>query len=478
VRGDRAVVVGAGPNGLAAAIVLASAGREVLVREAAPEPGGGARTAPLTLPGYRHDLFSAVHPLGVASPFFRSLPLHRYGLQWVQPPAAVAHPLEDGTAAVLERSEEATAEGLGRDGPAYRRLLGPIVRHWPQLVPEILGPLHLPRHPLLLARFGASALLPAAWLARACFREPPARALFAGLAAHCTMPLSWSPTAAFGLVLGAAGHAAGWPVPRGGAGAITAALLAHLRSLGGTVRTDSPVTSLDELREASLVLLDLTPRQVLALAGEHLPAPYRRQLRRYRYGPGTFKLDWALAGPIPWRAPGCARAATVHLGGTLEEIAAGEAAPWRGEVPRNPYVLLVQPSLFDPLRAPAGRHTAWAYCHVPPGCEVDLTATVEAQVERFAPGFRDLILARHAMGPRDLEGRNPNLVGGDVSGGVSDLRQLFFRPAVRLNPYATPLPGLFLCSAATPPGGGVHGMSGYHAAHAALRSWRPFRGTR
>jgi phytoene dehydrogenase-like protein len=464
-----AFVVGSGPNGLAAAIVLAGAGLTVEVREAAPEPGGGARTAPLTLPGFRHDLFSAVYPLGVASPFFRSLPLARYGLEWIQPPAAVAHPLDDGTAAVLERSVEATSAALGADGPAYRAMTAPFVARWPELVADVLGPLHVPRHPLLLARFGVGALLPATWLARR-LRTPAGRALFAGVAAHAAMPLSRPPTAAVGLLLGIGGHATGWPIPRGGAGAITGALLAHLRTLGGAVRTNAPVADLDELREARLVLLDLTPRQVLALAGDRLPGGYRRALARYRYGPGAFKLDWALAGPIPWRAPACARAATVHLGGTLEEVAAAEEAPWRGLVPRRPFVLLVQPALFDPQRAPAGCHTAWAYCHVPPGSAADLTAAVEAQVERFAPGFRDLILARHVMGPRDLEALNPNLVHGDPSGGVSDLRQLFFRPVLRLNPYVTPLPGVFLCSAATPPGGGVHGMGGYHAAHAALRS--------
>jgi phytoene dehydrogenase-like protein len=467
-----AVVVGAGPNGLAAAVVLAAAGRAVLVREAGAEAGGAARTAALTLPGFRHDLFSAVYPLGVSSPFFNSLPLGRYGLRWVHSPASLAHPLEGDRAVVLERSVDATAAALGADEDSYRTLMRPFVARWPELVADALGPLHLPRHPLLLARFGLNAVLPAAWLARWRFRSPPARALFAGLAAHSTMPLAAAPTAAIGLMLGAAGHAAGWPVPRGGAGAITAALLAHLRALGGEVQTEAPVTTLDELGDAPLVLLDLTPRQVLALAGERLPAGYRRQLERYRYGPGTYKLDWALAGPIPWRAPGCARAATVHLGGTLEEIAAAEAAPWRGAVSPRPFVLLAQPSLFDATRAPAGRHTAWAYCHVPPGSAADMTAAVEAQVERFAPGFRDLILARHVMGPRALEARNPNLVGGDVSGGISDLRQLFFRPALRLNPYATPLPGVFLCSASTPPGGGVHGMPGFHAAQAALRATR------
>lgn len=473
-RAYDAVVVGAGPNGLAAAIELARAGRRVLVLEAAATAGGGARTAALTLPGFAHDVCSAVHPLGIASPYFRRLPLAAHGLAWLQPPAALAHPFDDGSAALLLPSLADTARGLGRDGAAYRALLGPFVRRWPALFAEVLGPLlRRPRHPLLLARFGLRALWPAAPLARRLFRGEPARALFAGMAAHATLPLDRPPGAAVGLVLAIAGHGAGWPVARGGSGAIAAALASYLRALGGEVATGRPVASLDELPPARTVLLDLTPRQVLGLAGDRLPAGYRAQLARYRYGLGTFKLDWALAGPIPWRASACALAGTVHLGGTLAELEASRRAEWQGRPAERPFVILGQPTLVDPSRAPAGKHIAWAYCHLPNGSPEDMTARIEAQVERFAPGFRRRIMARHAMGPAALERHDANLVGGDLNGGEETLRQVLFRPAVRADPYRTPLPGVFLCSAATPPGGGVHGMAGYHAARAALRDgWR------
>jgi phytoene dehydrogenase-like protein len=464
-----AVVVGSGPNGLAAAITLARAGFSVLVREAAATPGGGASSEPLTLPGFVHDVCSAVHPLGVASPFFRRLPLAAHGLAWIQPPAAVAHPFDDGTAALLERSTARTGQWLGPDAAAYRALMDPLVARWEELYSEVLGPLHLPRHPILLARFGLRALLPTTWLVKRLFRGARARALFAGVAAHATLPLGQPPSAAFGLVLGVAGHAVGWPVARGGSGRIAGALVSYLRSLGGEVVTDAPVGSLDDLPPARAVLLDLTPRQVLRIAGPRLPRAYCRQLQRFQYGLGTFKLDWALAGPVPWRAPDCARAATVHLGGTIEEIEAERAASWAGRPPERPFVLLVQPSLFDPSRAPDGKQTAWAYCHVPNGSPADMTEQIEAQVERFAPGFRDRIIARHAMGPAALERHNANLVGGDISGGEETLRQLFFRPALRPVPYATPLRGLFICSSSTPPGGGVHGMCGHHAARAAMK---------
>ena len=406
-RAYDAVIVGSGPNGLAAAVALAQTGRSVLVLEAAENPGGGTRSEPLTLPGFIHDVCSAVHPLGIGSPFFRSLPLAAHGLEWVQPPAAVAHPLDDGTAVLLERSTQATAAGLGRDGAAYRALMDPMVEHWQELLPEVLGPiLHLPRHPLLLARFGLRALPPATWLARLLFREERARALFAGIAAHATLPLRRPPSAAFGMMLGLAGHAVGWPVPRGGASRIADALISYLRSLGGEVIVNAPVGSLDELPPARAILLDVTPRQLLRLAGTRLPARYRAQLERYQYGLGTFKVDWALDGPIPWRAPECLRAATVHLGGTLDEIEASREADWRGQPAERPYVLLAQPSLFDATRAPAGKHVAWAYCHLPNGGTADMTARIEAQIERFAPGFRDRILARHTMGPAALEAHN------------------------------------------------------------------------
>jgi phytoene dehydrogenase-like protein len=465
-----AVVVGAGPNGLAAAIVLAEAGLPVRVLEAADTVGGGARSAELTLPGFVHDVCSAIHPLGVASPFFRTLPLAEHGVEWVDPPAALAHPFDDGTAALLERSADADVRGLGEDDERWCRLFAPLAREAEPLLEDVLAPLHLPSHPVGLARFGARAVLPATALARLSFRGPKARGLFAGLAAHSMLRLERPPSAAFGLILGLLGHAVGWPFPRGGSQRLSDGLASYLRSLGGEIETGRKVESLSELGETRPVLLDVTPRGLLELAGDRLPSRFRRRLERYRYGPGVFKLDWALDGPIPWRAEECARAATVHLGATLEEIAASEAAPSRGEVPERPYVLLAQQSLFDPTRAPAGQHTAWAYCHVPNGSGVDMTERIERQVERFAPGFRERILARSALGPADLERHNPNNVGGDINGGAADLRQLFTRPVARLSPYTTPLPGVFLCSASTPPGGGVHGMCGYHAAKAALRS--------
>ena len=455
------MVVGSGPNGLSAAISLARAGCEVAVHEAAAEIGGSARSAELTLPGFVHDICSAVHPLAVSSPAFRDLPL---AIDWVHPEAPLAHPFDDGTAVVLERSLESTCRGLGEDGPAWERLYAPFVDAWSALQDEILGPLSLPRRPLLLARFGLHAIAPAASLARRWFRGARARALFAGIAAHSLLPLDLRPSAAFGLVLGIAGHAAGWPFPRGGAQRISDALAAHLRSLGGAIHTGSRLASLPE---APLVLCDLTPRPFLALAGPRLTGAYRRLLERYRYGPGVFKLDWALEGPIPWTAPDCARAGTLHLGGTLEEIAASERAAWTGAVCERPFVLLAQPTLFDPTRAPAGKHTAWAYCHVPNGSAADMTERIEAQVERFAPGFRRRILARSVMDPAALERHNSNLAGGDINGGTADLPQLFLRPTPRT--YTTPLPGVYLCSAATPPGGGVHGMCGLHAARLALK---------
>jgi phytoene dehydrogenase-like protein len=468
-----AIVVGAGPNGLAAAIVLAREGFSVRVVEAAETVGGGARSAELTLPGFVHDVCSAIHPLGIASPLFRTLPLTEHGLEWIDPPAALAHPFDDGTAALLERSPEAVALGLGDDEDRWRRLFAPLVRDAEPLLDEVLAPMHLPTHPVALARFGARAAPPATGLARLSFRGAKARGLFAGLAAHSMLPLGRPPSAAFGLMLGLLGHAVGWPLPRGGSQRISDALASYLRTLGGEIETGRRVESLAELGDARAVLLDVTPRGLLALAGERLPSRYRRRLERYRYGPGVFKLDWALDGPIPWRAEECARAATVHLGATLEEIAKSEAAPARGEIVERPYVLLAQQSLFDPTRAPAGQHAAWAYCHVPNGSTVDMTERIEGQVERFAPGFRERILARSALGPADLERYNANYVGGDINGGAATLSQLLTRPVARLSPYTTPLPGVFLCSSSTPPGGGVHGMCGYHAARAALRSLRP-----
>ncbi len=463
-----AVVVGAGPNGLAAAITMAKEGRSVVVFEAQPEIGGGLRSAELTLPGFIHDVGSAIHPFAVGSPFFQGLPLADFGLEWVYPPAPLAHPLDNGVAATVERSPRATAAGLGVDGPAYLRLMQPVIRDWDRIVPVILGPLRLPRHPLAAARFGARAVWPARMLANTMFRTPGARALFGGLSAHGCLPLEQPPTAAIGLVLAGLGHRVGWPFPRGGAGKLSDALAAYLRSLGGEIVTNHPIESLDQLPPARAVFCDVAPANLLRLAGRRLPERFRRALTRYRHGPGIFKVDWALNGPIPWQAAVCARAGTVHLGGTLEEIAAAERAPWAGECSRRPYVLLAQPSLFDSTRAPNGMHTAWAYCHVPNGSTVDMTDPIEAMVERFAPGFSALIVGRGSSGPREMERHNANLIGGDITGGVSDLRQLFTRPTLSLTPYRTPVKGLYLCSASTPPGPGVHGMCGYHAARTAL----------
>jgi phytoene dehydrogenase-like protein len=467
-----AVVIGSGPNGLAAAIVLARAGLRTVLREAAPTLGGGLRSAELTLPGFVHDVCSAVHPLALSSPFFRTLPLGQFGLEWIQPPAPLAHPLDDGPPALLERSIEATAASLGAGGRGWRRLHAAFVRAWERLAVDVLGPpLRVPQHPVLMARFGALGLLPATVLARR-LGGVQARALFAGNAAHSFLALDAPGTAAFGLLLSVAGHAVGWPIARGGSQRLADALLAYFRSLGGVIEAGAPVEHLDELRPARVVVLDLGPHQVARIAGNRLPAEYRRALERYRYGAAAFKLDWALDGPVPWRAPECALAATVHLGGTLEEIAASEAAHTRGEVSERPFVLFVQPTLFDPTRAPAGRHIAWAYSHVPNGWTADVSELIERQVERFAPGFRERVLARSVLAPADLERRNANLVGGDINGGTMDLRQVFARPVPRAVPYRTPVPGLYLCSASTPPGGGVHGMGGFHAAQTALADLR------
>jgi phytoene dehydrogenase-like protein len=464
------LVIGSGPNGLAAAIVAAQAGYSVKVIEAATNVGGGARSAELTLPGFVHDICSAVHPLAVASPFFRSLPLAQHGLEWVYPAAPLAHPLDDGSAVLLERSIADTAAGLGPDGSNYEELLTPLLHNWDYLLADVLGPLRWSAHPLSLARFGMHAVRSAESIIRSRFRGERARALFAGLCAHSMLPLQKAGTTAFGLILAGAGHAVSWPFPKGGAQRITDALSRHLQSLGGELVTDSPVDSLDQLPPARALLFDVTPRQLLRIAGERLPAGYRKKLHRYRYGVAAFKVDWALERPIPWRAPECLQAGTVHLGGTFEDILASEEAAWTGRPAQRPFVLLAQPTLFDTTRAPAGKHTAWAYCHVPHGSSFDMLERIEQQLERFAPGFRQLILARSVMSPAALEQHNPNVVGGDINGGVQDLDQMFLRPTRQL--YATPAPGLFICSSSTPPGGGVHGMCGYFAAQAALRYLR------
>ena len=464
-----ALVVGAGPNGLSAGIAIAQAGCTVLVVEGRDTVGGGARSAALTLPGFIHDVCSAVHPLAVGSPFLSRLPLSDHGLDWVQPPAPLAHPLDDGTAVVMERSVEETADGLGRDAASYRSLFGPLVRDWQKLATDILGPSRVPRHPMVTARFGLNGLRSALSVAKARFSGERARALFAGMAAHSALPLERPVSAAIGLVLGASGHAVGWPLPRGGSQRISEALASHLTSLGGRIETGVQVEQLGDMPAASVILLDITPRQVVKIAGRRLPGRFRGRLEAYRYGPGAFKMDWALSGPAPWRAEECARAGTVHLGGTMDEIAHAEREMWSGRHPERPFVLFSQPSLFDPSRAPDGQHTAWAYCHVPNGSDFDMTDKIEAQVERFAPGFRERILKRSVRPPAALEEYNPNYVGGDINGGVQDLGQLFSRPARMLSPYAIPSTNLFICSSSTPPGGGVHGMCGYFAARAALR---------
>lgn len=461
-----AIIVGSGPNGLTAAIVLAQAGRRVVVFEAEPTIGGGTRSAALTLPGFTHDVCSAIHPLAVASPAFRDLPLARYGLEWIEPPIMLAHPFDGGTAASVVRSLDDTVAGLGVDGTAYDRLFRPLVDDWPRLETAILGPLRWPDHPLALVKFGLDALWPARILARRTFVTERARGLFAGLAAHSMLPLEHPVSAAFALVLGALAHLVGWVLPKTGSQAIADALAAHFTDLGGEIVAASPVTSVDALPPARAVLFDLSPRPLLQIAGHRFPDEYRAILQRYRYGMGAFKVDWALDGPIPWRAPECARAGTVHLGGTLDEVGASERDAWNGREAERPFVLLAQPTMFDPSRAPEGKHTVWTYCHVPNGSVADMLPRIERQIERFAPGFRERVLATHVMPPAAIEQHNANLVGGDIAAGANTIRQLVARPTRHW--YSTPVPGWYICSASTPPGGGVHGMCGYLAARLAL----------
>ena len=465
-----AVVVGSGPNGLAAAITLAQAGCSVLVLEANATIGGGARSAELTLPGFVHDVCSAVHPLAAGSPFFKTLPLERFGLRWIQPEIPLAHPLDDGTAACLHRDVDLAADSLGEDSRAYRRLMKPLVRDWEKLATDFLQPmLHFPKHPLALARFGILALFPATLLVKTAFKHEPARTLFGGIAAHSFLPLESIVSSAFGFVLGIAGHAVGWPIPRGGSQTITKALENYLRELGGRIEINRRVETLDTLPKSRAVLVDVSAWQFIRIAGKRLPTVYRRRLEKFRHAPGIFKIDYALSSPIPWKAEACKRAGTIHLGGTIDEIATAERDVSRGRIPERPFTLVAQQSLFDDTRAPRGQHTLWAYCHVPFDCKIDMSERVESQIERFAPGFRDCILARHRMSAVDFEKSNPNLAGGDINGGAANLGQLIARPIFSPTPYRTPLPGIYLCSASTPPGGGVHGMCGYHAARAALR---------
>ncbi len=462
-------MIGAGPNGVAAAIVLAQAGLQVDVFEAESQPGGGARTMELTLPGFRHDFGSAVHPMAVGSPFFTSLPLGDHGLEWIHSPAPLAHPLDDGTAVMLERELGAAEAALGEDGKQWRKLMGPFAEHWAELASEILQPVHLfTRHPLLLAHLGLVGFPSAIAIAKHWFHNARTKALFAGLAAHSFLALDEPLSASFGITLGAAAHAVGWPIPRGGAQSITNALCRYLASLGGTLQTSTRIESLAAMDKDKydVTLCDVTPRQLLAMAGERLSPAYRHQLEKYSYGPGVFKVDYALSEPIPWRASECLRAATVHVGGTLEEIAASEEAMRHGHHAERPFILLAQPSLFDPTRAPQGKHTVWAYCHVPNGSQFDMLDRVETQIERFAPGFRDCVLQRRVLNTASLESMDANLVGGDIVGGAMTLRQFLFRPTRRQ--YATSASDIYLCSSSTPPGGGVHGMCGYHAAQLAL----------
>jgi phytoene dehydrogenase-like protein len=464
------IVVGGGPNGLAAAIRMAQHGLSTVVLERGREVGGACRTEELTLPGFRHDVGSAVHPLGLGSPFFSSLPLYKYGLTWIQPEIPLAHPVSREEVAVLRRSISDTAHALGRDGGAYRKLFEPLVLHWENLWGELLQPIiHFPRHPLLAARFGCAALLSIEQLLRHRFSQRHARALLAGLGAHSCLPLTAAGSAAFAIILGIAAHAVGWPIPRGGAQAITDALSRHLQSLGGKIQTGVTVRGLRELPSSRAVLLDVTPRQFVQIAGEQLPFRYRRVLERFKYGPGVFKIDYALDGPLPWLSENCRKAGTIHLGGTFEEIAAAESQVVQGKVPDRPFLLISQPTLFDPSRAPEGRQIVWVYSHVPNGSVRDMTNLIEEHIALFAPGFRERVLSRHVTSPADLERINPNLIGGSITGGANNLWQLVARPTLSAAPYRTPLKGIYLCSSSTSPGGGVHGMCGFHAANAALR---------
>jgi phytoene dehydrogenase-like protein len=467
-RDYHAIVVGSGPNGLSAAITMQQAGLSVLLVEAKDVIGGGLRSAELTLPHFVHDICSAIHPLVPGSPFFKTLPLEQHGLKFIYPAIAAAHPFDNGTAAALHKSLEQTAKALGEDELSYLRIIKPLVKGWPGIVTDVLGPLHFPKHPVDMARFGLNALTSARQLAKR-FRTKEARGLWAGISAHAIQPLSNIATSAIGLVLMIAAHSAGWPMPKGGSKAIANALASYFVSLGGTIETNLYVHSLSQLPSTHAVLFDVTPKQLLQIAGNKFSALYKWQLSRYRYGMGLFKIDWALDEPIPFTAPECKQAGTIHLGNTFEEIAASEKLTSEGKHPEKPFVLLVQPTLFDASRAPEGKHIAWAYCHVPNGSELNMTERIEKQVERFAPGFKNRIIGRHVMNTAQIEAYNPNYVGGDIIGGITDIGQLFTRPALRLSPYRTSAKGIYICSSSTPPGGGVHGMCGYHAAKRALK---------
>ena len=467
-----AIVVGSGPNGLAAAIAIARAGHSVRVYEGQPTIGGGARSAELTKPGFVHDVASTVHALALISPFLKTLPLEQFGLQFAHPEIPFAHPFDDGTAVLVERGIGATASTLpARDARAYVEMVSPLVERAEPLMDSLLRPLSL-RHPIVMTRFGIHGIRSAAGLAKHRFESERARTMFAGVAAHSMVPLDKLATAGYALGLIVAAHAVGWPVSVGGAQSLSNALADYLRSLGGEIIADHPVDSLAALPPSRVVLLDVTPRQLVKIGGDALSKPYRSRLMRYRYGPGVFKMDWALNAPVPWRAKDCRRAGTIHLGGSLAEIAESERAAWDGRECERPYVLLVPPTVFDPSRAPPGKHTLWAYCHVPHGSTVDMRARMEQQIERFAPGFRDCIEETRVTTPADLERGNANLIGGDIAGGAADLPQIFARPIASLNPYRTSIRNVFICSSSTPPGVGVHGMGGFHAAQAALKVLR------
>jgi len=467
-----AVVVGSGPNGLAAAITLQREGLSVLLIEGNDTIGGGMRSKELTLPGFISDVCSAIHPMAAASPFFSSLPLEEFGLEWIDPPVLAAHPFDDGNAAILKKDIKGTAQLLGADEENYLRLIAPIVKNWPQLVKDVLGPLGVPAHPLVMAKFGLQALQPALNIINK-FDTPAAKSLFAGMAAHAVLPLNKWSTAAIGLVLLANGHLKGWPLPKGGSQQLANALGNYFTAIGGTIQTGWQVNSLKELPTAKAILFDVGTKQLLNIAGKELNPFYRYQLKKYRYGMGVFKVDWALDGPVPFSAPECREAGTVHIGGTWKEIARSEYLAATGKLSSEPFILLAQQSLFDEGRAPAGKQVLWGYCHVPNGSMADRTVAIEKQIERFAPGFRDRIISRHTINTMQLEKYNPNYIGGDINGGMMNLGQLFARPVFKRSPYRTGIKGIYLCSASTPPGGGVHGMGGYHAAKRVLADLWP-----
>jgi phytoene dehydrogenase-like protein len=463
-----AIVVGSGPNGLAAAITLRRAGLSVLLVEGKDTPGGGMRSSELTLPGFVHDVCSAVHPMITLSPFFNSLPLKNFGLEMINPAVAAAHPFDDGTAGILYSSLAKTAESLGDDKDAYLRIMSQTVANLPKLLPDLLGPFPVPRHPLALFQFGLKAITSASWLGER-FQTKHGRGLWGGMAAHAIQPLTNLTTSAIGLMLMAAGHVGNWPIPKGGSQSIVDAMVAYFLSIGGKIETNFFVNALDQLPTSRAVLLDVTPKQLLAIAGEKLGSSYAQKLNKYRYGMGVFKVDWALSEPIPFKNDECRKAGTVHLGNSFEEIEHSEKITSEGKHPEKPFVILAQPSLFDRTRAPEGKHTAWAYCHVPNGSQENRAVAIEKQIERFAPGFKDIIIGRHTMDTMQIEAYNPNYIGGDINGGIQDIWQLYSRPVLSQSPYRTSAKGLYICSSSTPPGGGVHGMCGYHAAQRALK---------